>query len=472
MDDEIETLDLDDDIIVYKKEKEEPKKVVNNNNNNNNIVKKDTQKKAKKKIKKSVVRKTQIIFCSLSALFILGCCIFYGLRFVKYYRIYNPKVEANGEGVFLANYIIGQTEYATGDEPGLFSSSGNYIYKGNVDNNYVKYNNMLWRIVRINSDKSIDIILDDYISILPWNSGVKSFSESEIFKYLNNEFLNNFDKDLLTTVSFCTNEITELTKITCESQDSDHFVKLLDVTNFLNSVKNSKSYLVKDDEIMWLSDYGNEKVWHTNGVNVSESEANTFYEVKPVIRLKEINIYKAGDGTLNNPYIVGDNEKLTIGSEVQLGDDKWIVYDMSKNIRLMKKKVIEKQLDFDKEKLTYNDSSLMKYLNTTYLESLSYKDLLIDDDWYIGEYKDSLNDIKSDNVKAKIGIPNILDIKFDSNISGYFTSTIKEERVLVYENPLRPSKTTTYRSIRPCISISKDSISKLKYDKGIFKVGE
>ena len=56
---------------------------------------------------------------------------------------------------------------------------------------------------------------------------------------------------------------------------------MLDVANFLNTVNNGKSYLVNSDEIFWLSDYGTDKVWHTNGVNVSQSLVNTFYEIRP-----------------------------------------------------------------------------------------------------------------------------------------------------------------------------------------------
>ena len=466
MKEDIELLDLDDDLIITKKAKEEKQVVMQKEEVNN----KNSSKKNKKKRK--VKKKVQVIFCSLSALFILGCCIFYGLRFVKYYRIYNPKVDSNTSGVFLANYIINKTEYATEDEDGLLNSSGNYFYKGNVNNNYLKYNNMLWRIVRINSDRSIDIVLDDYISLLPWNKEVTSFKNSDIFKYLNDYFLDNLDKDLLTTTSFCTNEIEELSKITCDKQNNDYYVKLLDVANFLNSVRNKKSYLVKDDEILWLSDYGNDKVWHTNGANVSESDANSFYEIRPMVRLKETIQYTNGDGSKDNPYTVGDNTKLSVGSEVLLDNDKWLVYDMKDNIKLMRKDLIEKQLDFDKEKLSFDESSLMKYLNETYMNSLSYKDLLIDNTWYIGEFKDSLNDIKESTVKAKIGIPNLLDIKFNSDIKSYFTSTVMEERVMVYENPLRPSRITTYRSIRPCISISNDTAGKLKYVDGIFKLGE
>ena len=113
----------------------------------------------------------------------------------------------------------------------------------------------------------------------------------------------------------------------------------------------------------------------------------------------------------------------------------------------------------------------MEYLNGEYLDSLSYKNMIIDTTWYIGSYKDNLSDIKEESVKTKVGIPNILDIKFDSNIKSYFTSTVKDERVLVYENPLRPSRITTYRSIRPCIAISKENANKLIYSDGIFKVG-
>ena len=470
MNDEIELLDIDDDLIIAKKNnniKETKKSIVTESKKVSS-----NSKKTKTKLKKGVVKKMQIVFCCVSALFILGCCVFYGLRFIKYYRIYNPKIDGNTSGVFLANHIIHESEYATEDEDGLLNSSGNYFYKGNVSNNYLKYNNMLWRIVRINSDKSIDIVLDDYITLLSWNKEVTSFKETDIFKYLNSDFLNNLNKDLLTTNSFCTNEITELSKISCSSQDNEHYVKLLDVANFLNSVRNGKSYLVSNEEIMWLSDFGNEKVWHTNGVNVSESDANNFYEIRPMVRLKETIVYQNGDGSINNPYTVESDTKLSVGSEVMLGSDKWLVYAIGDNVKLMRKDLIEKQIDFDKEKLSFDESSLMKYLNETYLDSLSYKDLVIEDTWYIGEYKDSLSDIKNKTVKAKVGIPNLLDIKFNSSIKSYFTSTVNEERIMVYENPLRPSRITTYRSVRPCISISNDTVSKLKYVDGVFKLGE
>lgn len=462
MDDDIEILD----IFEEKKEIAPVQKVSRVENKSND---EEKPKKTKKKVKKTAF---QALFCLISALFILGCIVFYGYRFIKYYRIYNPKVESGDGSILLAKDIVGKTEFDDEAINGLFSSSGNYIYKGNVDNNYIKFNNMLWRIVRINADNSLDIILDDYITLLPWNKEADEFKKSEIYKYLNNEFLSNLNIDLLAKTSFCEDGIDDLTKITCTKQDSDSYVKLLDVSNFLNSVKNSKSYLVSDEEIFWLSDYGNEKAWHTNGTSVSQSDANTFYEIRPVVRLKSTTFYSKGEGSKSSPFEIDKEGSLQLGSRVILGEDKWIVYDTTNDIKLIKEDLIEKQLDFDKENNSYNNSSLMEYLNDTYLNSLSYKDQLVETTWYTGTYKNSISDIKSDSIKKKVGIPNLLDLKFDSSIKAYFTSTGKEDRILVYENPLRPSKVTTYRSIRPCIAISKETASKLVYKDGFYKVGE
>ncbi len=464
MNEDVEVLEFGDEII--------PKKV-------NNEVKKE--KLSEKKVNKKVVRKAkkgkiiQFIFCFVSFLFIIGCCIYYGSRFVKYYRIYNPKIDSSDGSTLLASDIVGKSEFSTGeDEGGLFTSSGNYIYKGKVENNYLQYNNLLWRIIRINVDNTIDIILDDYINLLPWNNEVVEFKKSDIYNYLNSTFLDNIDKDMLVKTSFCTDKIDELSKITCDNKDNDSYVRLLDLTSFLNSVKNKKSYLVDDDEIFWLSDYSTDKIWHVNGANASLSDVSSFYEIRPVLRLKNTITYTNGDGTKNNPYIVGNSNKASIGSIVKLGDDKYYIYEIGKeSVKLMSEKELEKTFSFDKNKLVFDiksNDSLAKYLNETYLDSLSYKDLLIEDIWYIGSYEEKLSSIKGESIKCKVAIPNLLDIKFDSSINGYFMLTNDKENMLVYENPIRISKPTTNRNVRVSIAISKDTFNKLEYNNGIFEV--
>ena len=138
-------------------------------------------------------------------------------------------------------------------------------------------------------------------------------------------------------------------------------------------------------------------------------------------------------------------------------------------------KVLNKTYRYDLDKLTYetdSKSSLAEYLNTEYLDSLSYKDLLDEVEWVDGGYSTSLDDIKKNKNKAKVGVPSLLDYQFDSSVTGYFTTTSQEEYVFVYDNPLHASKPTISRSIRPCISLTDDAVNKLKYNDGLYTMGD
>ena len=97
-----------------------------------------------------------------------------------------------------------------------------YYYRGNVDNNYVKIGNLNFRIIRINGDGTVRLILDDNIeetypfinslledknnSVLFENSSIKD----ELYSWLNN---NLFDyTDLFVASNFCTDSSFEQIK--------------------------------------------------------------------------------------------------------------------------------------------------------------------------------------------------------------------------------------------------------------------
>ena len=67
------------------------------------------------------------------------------------------------------NVAITLTSTAQRDTPGLYKSiattSGQptYYFRGNVTNSYIKFANKMWRIVRINEDKTVRLILDTRI---------------------------------------------------------------------------------------------------------------------------------------------------------------------------------------------------------------------------------------------------------------------------------------------------------------------
>ena len=243
-DDDIEILDLSNNPNLQK------------NNTSNDVVKEDViikrsdakkkkvsdsdMSKKKKKLKK---RPFQVIFCTLSALFILGCCVFYGSRLIKYYKIYNPKGE-NGETIKFFSDYFGSTakDFAT-EGSGLYMNEGNYIFKGEVDNNYLKFSNMLWRIIKVSKEGTF-LVLDDYLNVLPWNSSITDYNNSDINNYLNDVVLSKLNQDLLSKNTYCVDKVNSLSSITCNEKNSDNYVGLLDVTTFLNSIIEKKKQYV------------------------------------------------------------------------------------------------------------------------------------------------------------------------------------------------------------------------------------
>lgn len=421
-----------------------------------------TKQIVKKKLKKGLVIQASFWFISLA--FIIGCFIFYGIRFVKYYKLFNPKDE-NGKAVqLIGNHITSGATFVYEGE-GLYLMNGNYIYKGKEVNNYVKYSNFIWRILKINEDKSIDIILDDSINNLKWNNKISSYSDSDINTYLNDYFLNMLNKDLLTNTTVCDDIINTTNEIKCSKPDTKNMVRLLNVDEFLNSKADDKTFITNGNSI-WLSSRGDTKAWTINEESISYADVTNTYEVKPVVRLKSTNQVYSGKGTKDSPYVIEkETKEVKIGSHVKLGDDIWTVYDIKdKNLMLSLTTLYKngtKTYRFDTKTNTYNpanDSSLAKYLNGEYYESLSYKEKLIDTTWYTGEYKDSYKDIMEKTVNAKVGLTSIIDLKLDDATSYYLLNGLDNNKIYLYDNELIESKPTLSRGMKPSICIKNTKI--------------
>ena len=72
--------------------------------------------------------------------------------------------------VITANPTLNTSSNNTNDESGLYKSTATntgdptYYFRGNVENNYVKFAGQTWRIVRINEDGTIRIVMQDGIN--------------------------------------------------------------------------------------------------------------------------------------------------------------------------------------------------------------------------------------------------------------------------------------------------------------------
>ena len=122
-----------------------------------------------------------------------------GLLFVMSigYAAFKTNLNINAKGNIKDNSItiseLRDKYCNTTEEDGLYIDiyeEGKCIYKGTNPNNYITFNDELWRIVSIESDNSIKIIKSDPLEnhMAYDTSGKTGFAESTLSKYLNNDY--------------------------------------------------------------------------------------------------------------------------------------------------------------------------------------------------------------------------------------------------------------------------------------------
>ncbi len=399
--------------------------------------------KKRRRRKKIFLPKIQTLFCLVSLVFILGCFIYYGNRLIKYYKIYNPKTETGEVLLNLSSKII-ESEKIEEENDGLYEINGNYVYKGKNVNNYLLLDQLLFRIIRINVDKSIDLVLDEYINRIPWNETITTYDKSNIKSYIESKILPILDQEKLVKTSYCTDKIHELSEISCNETNNDNYIRLLGINDYLNSLNNDKTYMNSGNEYIWLYNSGEKNVWHTTGSYLANSSPNNSYGIKVVVTLKNSTVYLNGDGSLENPYIVElGNKDIKVGTYLDIDDNIYTVYEVGEDYyKVESNKVLQNKELFDKSSSDYTNSSLKKYLENTYLEKLSFKKLL--------------KEVKFDGYISSIGILNSNDLKFNSSLNNYYLSDKENNLVQVYNGSILKSDPNTKRNIRISLGIKKD----------------
>ncbi len=450
-----------DSSIKQKKVKQTNKNLVKTNSElkkERTNSKKEKNKQAKKNPKSGIF---EIIFCSFSLLFILGCMVFYGSRLVKYYKIYNPKSKS-GDSLTLLSVAIAKNSPLVYEGDGLYMQNGEYTYKGSELNNYIKFSNMLWRIIKVNTDGSVDLVLDDYINALSWANRAKPYIESDVHKYLNNYFIKYLNKDYLAETTICKDEVNDLKKFSCNNRNEENYVRLLSVSDFLNS-QTETSFISGAKDTIWLNTVSDKKTWQINGNNLSLADPARALSIKPVIRLKSGIALLKGAGSEKDPYIIEtEKQQLAVGDYVSLGKDVYVIYDIDEdNLSLALNNFIDVTYRYDLSKNIYSldtKNSLAYYLNNNYYNSLSYKNLLIEKQWNTGVYLTSYEDITKSTLKAKVGLLDMANLKFNNKLQDYFILNGINKNVYLYGNELVSTKPAIYRHIRPAISIKKSKI--------------
>ena len=419
----------------------------------------------------------QKIFCFLSILFIISCCVFYGTRFIKLY-LENRKVEISEK-----NSLVKVIKENNTKNEYFKSVNGINYFTEKTDTNYLLYHQILWRIIKVNADNSLTAISNNSLTYLAF-SKTDSYINSPIYDWLNisdKEYSGILEKALnknyLQKTTTCTTKLDELTNTPCQDTNNDNYLSLLSIADYLN-IGSKDSYLV-NGENFYLSNLNTEnKTWYIDDEgNGKIGTGNDILGIRPVITIKANIDYVAGDGTIEKPYTI-EKEKNLFGSYVKLGNDIWRIYQINENdVRLM----LNDYLKVNNNPLTYkyssnssyhNDtvnSSIAYYLNKTYLNTLSYKDKIKETKWSNGYYNSNTNydyqNALKDQVDTKVAMMSISDIYLNPELNNYYTMTGNNNKgsmvyIVTKDKKLYAKQISSSAYIVPTISFDQNLLTK------------
>lgn len=246
-----------------------------------------------------------------------------------------------------ASTLVGE-EISVEDE-GLIASTDDdgttYYFRGNVANNYVTFAGLTWRIVRINGDGSVRLVLDDVADTLAnyntENESYETFNQTDLFTSLTTYYdstLSSYDSYIANT-RFCSesgktdNTYNAYTRIVtnqiptfnCLGERYTSKIGILSVDEIvfagaLYGEENTDYYLYNEEiENLWwtssLSKNDDDNFYpflvNENGELVDNINGSLYRNFRPVISLNR-NVTVSGSGTVDDPYAVNQcqlNEK-------------------------------------------------------------------------------------------------------------------------------------------------------------------
>lgn len=381
---------------------------------------------------KRVIKKEKIFrFCSV--IFLSSLFIFFSFRLVYNY-MKEQKANSLIDTGMLSTKIINNLK-----KENYLYNDNKYILKNLVENNYVSYSGILWRIVSVDDGK-IKLVSDENVTVLPFG---KNYDESNVIKWLNSTFKSNLTQPDLFITEFdsCVNNVDKIEKSDCNN--SKNYVSLLSMNDYIDAGANN-SYL-NNNTYFWLSALNESEPWYVfdNGGLKTDSN-NHIYGVRPVIVLNDIE-YIYGNGTKSSPYIIS-NEPVDTLSEIELGsyidysgytwkvvskDETSVKVVLSTPLKLNDeeiKKIYSKKYNY----YNLNDSTgIAYYLNHTFYNTLKDKKYLKKGDFYIGKFDTyDLEELYNEKVNAYVGLLTVGDIFVTQNIDMYLLSSVTDDNTI------------------------------------------
>lgn len=401
------------------------------------------------------------IFIVLSIIFILSLMVIYSYRLIHFYKLENG-IEKNFENYFSDK--LEKTINVTDANGGLYIIEEEYIYKYNVTDNYLWYSGNLWRILKINEDKTMDIIMDDSISILNASYENTNYIEDYI-----NDFYNKLDKDLLVELEYCSDSFNDINEIKCENKTKSN-ITLLDIYTY-NKAGGNASFINNNESFWLINKTDNGDNWYINNGTLSIGEDINSFGIRPVVRIKNQIEFINGNGTKENPYVIKNNTNMSIGEYVNFNNDLWRIINLDDKLITISKEECLKQndecflSDFGTNS-NYLESTLYTYLNKTYYDSIDNKDFVVKTSFEVGDYINyNYKNTSLKTIDAFVGLNKVGDY-YINNKNTYLLTTNEIQSVYsVNENSnYYLTFTNEQKKIYPVLSL--DASLKIKSGNG------
>lgn len=248
---------------------------------------------------------------------------------IKKVTVDTSKVNTNRPGLYKVTYtaydkILNETKIVRNVQvvDKLYSfvtrntDETNY-YRGSEIDNYVQFSGMLWRIVNVNADNSVKLVLANVSSNVIFGTQDK-FVDSNVYHWLKDYFyphLKNSEKYIVQNASWCSNHaIYDIESLPqeCNNETFSSPIGLLNVKDLVMSSKDLvDSYLV-GKQYYWLLDRVNSDnidIVYSSGIDGFMSwNGRSYSAVRPVINLTTDTYIMSGSGTIDKPYKLNDYE--------------------------------------------------------------------------------------------------------------------------------------------------------------------
>ncbi len=252
-------------------------------------------------------------------------------------------------------------------------------YKGNDNNNYIKLDGILFKIVGLNEDGSVKVTSSEPLAFVDYNS-----VDTWLNDYFYDKLSDNVKKYIKTDSKWCDEVISNTDNYTkCNKYGKKKAVGLLSVADINNSKDKDGNSNLGTWQYSWLGNSKKSKLLKSgsNSMKIQEENKNTLTGIRPTINLKTNLEISSGSGEASSPYLLkGRKKSLKAGekiSEAMTGE--YILYSgytwrvIGKESNGTTKIVMNESLEMDYQVITTIFDKKNSYYNPTQKTNVGYK---------------------------------------------------------------------------------------------------